>query len=62
MEGLVMISVIKGISHMIKKQKPPIKIVEEMYGKEAPMQSSKAIVSYLNKKGYSSLSKLIEAK
>lgn len=57
-----MISVVEGISRIMKKQKPPFKIVEEKFGKEHTVKSDAQIKAYLNSKGYKSLSKLIEAK
>lgn len=46
---------------MDKKQKTPLQIIEKKYGKEPKVQSDTNIKTYLNKKGYKSLSKLIEA-
>jgi len=49
---------------VIQKQKEysQLKIIEQKYGKEPSVKSDEKIVTYLNRKGYSSLSKLIEAK
>ena len=57
-----MYSIVRGISHVIKKQKTPVQIIEENFGKGPQVKSDKKIRIYLESKGYKSLSELIEAK
>jgi hypothetical protein len=55
--------IIMGILIMpSKKQKLPLEIIEEKFGKERPLKSDVKIKAYFNSKGYKSLSRLIEAK
>ena len=46
----------------VKKQKLPLEIIEQKFGKERPVKSDVKIRAYLDSKGFKSLSKLIEAK